>query len=381
MLERGLARGARSARSLAAVAAVLATVAACGTDAGDGDAGPSGPRFGDTAVGAGDGDTTCSNDADCGVGGTCNPTTKACACGGVSVEAGLVSSNLLVVLDRSCSMKNIVVGTTTKWDIAVAALTKLVSSNGGKIRFGLELFPDTTGDRCTQDAITIPVADGAAAGISSLLGAALDSSHPHYPSGPCVTNIDTAIQAAATEPAFSDATRKNVVVLVTDGKQAGCTAGGGDKGTTTAIRGLRASGVDTFVVGFGAGVDVAQLDEWADEGGQPRGAASPRFFDAADQAGLDAVLSTIAQRTLSCTLKLAAPPPENDAGLVYVFADGSTVPLARDPSHADGWDYDVADGSVTFYGATCRSMQEGVTTKVKVVFGCPGGPPPAAPVQ
>ncbi len=370
------------ARVVVTVAGALFSLSACGSESGDPGGPASGGRFEGTAAPADQEARACSTDSDCGSGGTCNPATKACACGGISVAAGFSPANVLVVLDRSCSMKDAVVGTTKKWQIAVSALNGLVAENTGKIRFGLELFPDKTGATCAQDAITIPVGDDGGGQMSSLLGAALSTGHPLYPSGPCVTNIDTAMQAAATEPALSDTSRRNFVLLVTDGKQsADCTAGGGDLGTTTAIENLKTAGVDTFVVGFGAGIDGSQLDAWADTGGQARASMSPRYFDAADEASLDAALAAIARRALGCTLALSAPPPGDDVSLVYVFTDGAATPVPRDPTHADRWDYDSSAHTVTFYGAACESLKDGVTTQVSVAFGCPGGAAPAPPVK
>ena len=322
----------------------------------------------------------CTTDAECGSGGTCNPATKTCACGGASVPAEVVAPNFLLVLDRSCSMTD-VVGGKTKWTIAVDAIQKLLTANTGKIRFGLELFPDTAGNSCAQDGKGIAVQPGNEAKIASLLGASLSKNDANFPDGPCVTNIDTGIQAAQSEPSFSDKTRKSFVVLITDGQQSsGCTAAGGDKGTTKIITDLHAAGVDTFVVGFGSGVDAAQMNAWATAGGRPRAGAT-KFYDAADSATLDAAFAAIAKKTLGCTMKLASPPPGNDPSLLYVFFDAAPTPVARDATHASGWDYDSGSQTVTFYGDRCDALQAGTVQKASVVFGCQGGPPPANPVQ
>ena len=66
-----------------------------------------------------------------------------------------VPPNLLVVLDRSCSM-TAMVGGQTKWQIAVAALSTMTTAYGGKIRFGLTLFPDLDAPDCQQSTIEIP---------------------------------------------------------------------------------------------------------------------------------------------------------------------------------------------------------------------------------
>ena len=219
-------------------------------------------------------------------------------CGSEEVGIDLVAPNLLIVLDRSCSMRN-KVGTQSKWEIAVAAVKKLGSSYQGLIRFGMTLFPDTTGDNCTQSKIPVPIAVGAEAQIQSLLSAALKTTDPYYPDGPCVTNIDTAMQQAASEPALADTTRASYALLITDGNQAGCNVAGGDAGTTQIIKDLYTKKkVPTFVVGFGSAVDPAQLTIFADAGGKPAAGAT-HFYKAEDQASLDAALKVISKQAAS----------------------------------------------------------------------------------
>jgi hypothetical protein len=44
----------------------------------------------------------------------------------------------------------------------------------------------------------------------------------------------------------------------------------------------------------------------------------------------------------------------------------------RDPTHQDGWDYDPATGTLTFYGPACQAIQDGSVLDVDIVYGCPG---------
>jgi hypothetical protein len=374
--------------AFASAVAVAVAVAACGSnasstfadpgtaaDAATADAGSFG--FGD-ALPPNDGPASraCDTDEQCGQGGVCDLATHVCGCGGVAVASQLVAPNLLVVEDRSCSMTQ-AVGASTKWQIAVAALQKMTTDLAGKARFGLSLFPDKTGDACTQDAILVPVAPGSETAIQSLLGAALAKTDPLYPAGPCVTNIDTAMAQAAAEPALADKARASSVVLITDGGQAGCTAGGGDTGTIAAIEALAARGVGTFVVGFGASVKTSSLDAFAAAGGRVNPAGPHKYYDAQSTASLDAALAAIGKAaTLSCDLALAAGPPNDDASLIYVYLDRSPPPLPRDTSHTNGWDYDPATKTVHLYGAACDKLKSGASVSESVVFGCPGAPPP-----
>lgn len=359
------------------------TLGACGSSASEdvlatGEPSTDGGLFGDGRT-SGDsaGIQTCNANADC-ASQQCNLDTHTCGCGGQSVGGEVVPPNLLVVLDRSCSMTDGIGGGKTKWMAAVAALESLTTKYAGKLRFGLTLFPDTVKPDCAQDVIPVPVAAGNEAKIQSLLTSALTKADPYFPNGPCVTNIDAAMLQAKTEPALGDPTRKSFVALVTDGAQSDCNVGGGDNGTIQAVKDLAASGVHTFVVGFGSGVDAKLLDSCAAAGGEARTGTPHKYFDAADQASLDAALDTIAAATLSCDLKLASAPPNGDPNLVYVFFDDAPPAVARDASHTDGWDYDPARQTVTFYGATCARVKSGAIKKESVVFGCPGAAPPTS---
>ena len=64
---------------------------------------------------------------------------------------------------------------------------------------------------------------------------------------------------------------------------------------------------------------------------------------------------------------LPVPHPER---LVAVSVGGTRI--ARDPTHADGWDYGAGNESIQLYGAACTQAQNGSGQNVQIVFGCPG---------
>jgi hypothetical protein len=342
------------------------------------DGGPVGSLADATAQGGGSAiGRACAVDGDCGPNGVCDPAGKICACGGVAVDTAKIPANVLLVLDRSCSMTDPVAKKgPMKWTVAVNAIHALTQAFAGRIRFGLTLFPDESGDNCTEGAIPVPVGDGNEPKIQSLLQGALDSKSPLYPNGPCVTPIDTAALQASTEPAFDDKTRQSFVVLITDGEQAGCTAGGGNMGTEKTLGGLAKRGVRTFVIGFGGAVDVTSLDAFAEAGAEVNAAGPHKFFEAQDESALDAELTSIGQTALSCDLALASAPPGDDPDLVFVYFDHALPAVPRDPAHANGWDYEPAAHSVHFYGDACDRIKAGAVKAENVVFGCPGAPPP-----
>lgn len=254
------------------------------------------------------------------------------------------------------------VGSSDKWQIAVAAINKMTTDFTGQIRFGLTLFPDNVTPNCQQDAIPVPVGPGNEAAIQMMLTAGLQTTDPLYPNGPCVTNIMTGMQQAATEPAFVDTERKSYAVLITDGKET-C---GSDATTEQTIKTMfDMAGVPTFVIGFGSGVDPTQMDKFAVAGGVPATNAMHQYYDASDQASLDAALGTIAKSTLSCTYSLDSVPPNPNE--IYVFFD-NVDKVPRDIMN--GWEYDLAKNQIVFAGTACDSLKNGVVKDLDIVFGC-----------
>ncbi len=321
---------------------------------------------------------TCTADADCAEVETCDPN-GACVpgdgCGGQEFGIEIIAPNMFIVLDRSCSMRRDLTNTINlagpnKWTFAVAAINQLTTNFDGQIRWGLSLFPDRTGGDCRQDAPAVPLADGMEPTIQGLLNAALNQSDTNYPDGPCVTNIDTAVEQASQQPDVMSVTRPTYVLLITDGKQAGCSRAGGDSGTEMILASMFAGGVPTFVVGFGdAGsggvIDPVQMDAFAVAGGVPR-SGTPKYFQADDALQLDQALALIAGSIVGCNFTLSDTPA--DPADVFVFFDDQKV--TRDPSGAEGWDYDGASNSITFYGSACDSLKAGQVVDVDVVFGC-----------
>ncbi len=313
----------------------------------------------------------CSGPGDCPDDGTiCDPGTLRCVpgspCGGEAFDTARVVPNLMIALDRSCSMRRQVAG-IRKWDAAVNAIGRITTDYEDTIRFGLVLFPDRGDGRdCRQGDLTFPVGEGNAGPIRALLQAAQDPADPWYPDGPCVTNIDTAMQQAAGDPGLADPARPSYVMLVTDGKQAGCSAGGGNQGTLAAIEGLLASGVRTFVVGFGGEVSARWLTDFSAAGGAAL-AGEPNYHQADDAAALVAAVRAIGAAVASCDFALGDIPDDPDA-LAAFFDDAERIP--RDPDHQEGWDYDPQRNTVTFYGDACERLRAGEVVDVDVVFQC-----------
>ena len=317
----------------------------------------------------------CAVNEDCDGGKVCDGATKICVpgggCGATKLQADQVPPNFLIVLDRSCSM-TAKTGDKTKWQAAVAAITKLTTDYKDQIRFGLSMFPDLQGESCLQDGpIAVPVGPAKEAAIQDVLTQALNVNHKFFPDGPCVTNIDTAMSQAALEPAFAVKDRQSFALLVTDGKQSGsCGGDAKDPETESIIGGMQAQDIGTFVVGFGAATDFTQMDKFAVAGGHPNPDPARDYYLAENEQALYEAFVAIAKQTLGCTFALQEEPP--DAGSIYVFFD-DTKQILQDKTKQDGWDYDATSKSITFHGPTCEALKSGDVKKLDIVFGCPGG--------
>jgi hypothetical protein len=313
---------------------------------------------------------TCLNRNDCEMGMVCTPENQCVPgsdCGAEEFAISNVSPNLLMVLDRSCSMKNNTDG-VRKWDAAVAAIRLITSRFATEVRWGLSLFPDTVEPKCEQSTISVPVAADGAASITTFLTDAEDREHEMYPSGPCVTNIDSAMKQAGTDPALADIDRANHVLLITDGSQSGCSVDGGNNGTKEHITALFDAGVTTHIIGFGGSVNRGKLNEFAVLGGAPL-EGERQFHQADAPAELEASLQSIIGDIIGCTYSLDSAP--TDLEQVHVFFD-DVESIDRDESHTNGWDYDAAGQSVTFYGVACERLKQGKISDVDIVFGCAG---------
>jgi hypothetical protein len=316
----------------------------------------------------------CVVDTDCGLGKRCE--AGACIdnnCGGESLDLSYVAPNLLLVVDRSCSMRQPPnsTTTTTKWQTAVGAIKHVINAYAADIRWGLTLFPDITADSCTQQDFAFPLADGNGPGIKTLLTNALATTDPLYPDDPCVTNIDTGMTQAASDPALADPMRKSYVMLVTDGAQSsGCSASGGDAGSEAAVAQLHSLGVTTFVVGFGGAVDAVQLNKLAVAGGAAQ-SGTTKYFRADTAGELDQAFQAIADTVVSCSYRVDPPPA--DLAQTYVWFEQTEL-VPRDTSHMAGWDYDAMTQMITLYGMYCDRLKTHVVSKVDVIFGCPSPP-------
>ncbi|RMH44875.1 MAG: VWA domain-containing protein [Deltaproteobacteria bacterium] len=270
--------------------------------------------------------------------------------------------DLLLVVDKSGSMEEPLGTGQQKWQVMRGALIDLVTAYDSGINFGLALYPDD--DTCAPGSVRSAIAPQNSSAITTALNAT-------RPDGGTPTH--TTLQAAlAYYNSIPVNPQGRYVLLATDG-QPNCKniADPTDPAineSIQAITALRNAGIPTYVLGFGDGInsDPTTLQAMANAGG------TLTYYAANSPAELQAALDAIAGEinVPSCTFALEEVP--EDVGELGVYFDD--VPVPRNPSHADGWDYDPATNSITFYGATCDQLQSGSVGEVRVDYGCGGGP-------
>lgn len=301
-------------------------------------------------------------------------------------------SNLLIVLDRSGSMLDVINNDRTKWAIAMGVLQPLVQNFDDRISFGLQFFPNqntrTTG--CGQATNYLKVADDATP-VSAALAAAATVENQYYPSSgnadsqhiQTFTNIAEAMAAVSADTGLLASDRRNAVMLVTDGAPStNCgPVAEANAETVATITALRNQGISTYVVGFGGTVtaqaipnantppiDPVALSSFAEAGGTARPGAT-KFYAAENAADLEASMQDISSRVaLTCSYALDETPP--DLGLIYVYFNNEPTEIPRDASHAEGWDSDGQ--TIQFYGAACQALTSGTVEDLDIVYGCPG---------
>jgi hypothetical protein len=307
----------------------------------------------------------CRVRGDCAMAEACR--TELCTvgsdCGQTQLRIDPIAPNLLVLLDISLSMSQGLDGllcfpipglTTcppTKMAIASQVMNQMTVRYDDEIRWGLARFPGDGG--CGPPVSTLAPAPGQATMVSSLVAGTVTGG---------TTPINAAIANIQSSGVLTDATRRNYLLLITDGAE---TCNGDNANTAQRIRDMAAMGINTFVVGFGGAIDAAALDSFAVAGGVPNVGGSSSYFQADSAAQLETALGAILQRVVGCDFALAMAP--TDPAMVWAFLDDEMV----DRDMPDGWVLDTATNTVTFMGAACGRLQAGTARDIDVVFGCP----------
>jgi Cys-rich repeat protein len=312
----------------------------------------------------------CAADGDCPAGQVCDEATSTCMIGGMCGTSEFaierLPPNVMILLDRSGSMDG-TIGGVTRWDIAKSAIQRITRAFDMEIRFGLATYSSCLSGGCSAGRVVVPIADINAGFVNEFLAPLLgrgssSGTAPNYlcDSGDPETSTGASLAALVGEPSLQDASRRNYVLLITDGGESGsCTPPDGTMGATMLFE--QPVSVGTFAVGFSADTNPDQLRAIAAAGG------TGDFYQADDSAMLEAALDSIAAAVVGCDFHVDTAPP--DPSMLYVYFNNDPTAL---PVGADGWTYDAATQTLTFEGAACDMLQAGSVSDVDVVYGCPG---------
>ncbi len=288
-------------------------------------------------------------------------------CGEMAFNLQRSPAQILVVLDRSGSMTQMVTGIpNSKWDNVTAALNDTLTATNAAVEWGLKVFPKPGpgAEGCVvADGVDVPIAPMNAMAITGAISAVTERPINNAGSTPttvAVTKATDYLKSLAT-------TTPKYMVLATDG-QPNCANGfNGDDpvGAVNAIQTAAAAGFHTFVVGIatmGSAADIT-LNNMAMAGMEPR-TGDPKYYPISSRADLVATLGLITGQVTNCVFPLTQPPPAT--GDVTVKVNGMALP--RDPSHAQGWD--LTGNAVQVYGAACDQLKGGAGDKIEIVYGC-----------
>jgi hypothetical protein len=370
-------------------AVIIPFLCACGTDpgttSGDLDTAVTTLPDGGTATTSADGAVVSYTGYGAGDGGITYVAEGASnVCQKLQVDTGRVTPDMMIVLDRSGSMKNRGVN---RWDPSVAGLKAITASTEDAIRFGLMAYPGTGGTSaqpavdcstitdlvqqiscfamsgssggggtCSAGHVDVPIAATNAQAIAR----ALDGMQPGG-STPTAATLEAAHQSLGSGAAPLNPDVRNVsakyVLLVTDGAPnctGGSTGGGQDAAavaaSVAAIKSMADDGIKTYVLGYDAQNDptlAAALDMMAAAGGT--GDAHYRPIN--DQASLQQEFSRIAGSAARCEYALAQAP--RDPSFVRVTQDGATLAFGD----ANGWVISADRMKITLQGAACELMR------------------------
>ncbi len=370
----GFVRSRSSACSvpLLAVATLAATSlvgVACGgspaplsppDDAGGADhhAAPDGPRLVFDGGGGGDGGA---------------PADASCAA--VHAKATLAPAYLVIVMDRSNSMKQ-----DMKWTTCSAALTSFFSSTKASAGLSASLtwLPTETGSppaaSCDSSDYDTPVVPMTAL-PSSAFGPVI-SATVNYAGTPTLAALTGSVAYAATvQKAHPDG--KVVIVLATDGKPAGCKSEGNSLTSVAAeaASALSTYGLYTYVIGVGTA--LTNLDTIAASGGTKTALLVDTSDPSKTAADFAAAIESI-QTSLGCAYPIPAPMGGGTIDYTKVNVEltsggkTSELPYSSDCSNPDGWHYDdpKKPAQIELCSAACKSAGSDVSGSIDILFGC-----------
>ncbi len=295
----------------------------------------------------------------------CDPTAM-CISGQIDLENQ--TPTIMLLIDQSGSMEESF-GNTTRWlalrDALVNPNTGIIAGMQDSVRFGIALFSGNGGHDAGQcPSLAGPNEIQVDFGNYEQIAAVYNQASPlrDTPTGESL--------AAVTDYLLNlDVPGPKAIVLATDGEPDTCddpdahNQDTNDLVVATAQATYRA-GISTYVLSVGDDVGTPHLEDMANAGAgyEVDGERQAPYFQANDQAELQAELSRIVSGIRSCTLELSGNVPES------VVAQGVVRVDERELEYGVDWQL-VAPNQIQLLGETCTATAAGEHT-VSADFPC-----------
>ena len=309
-----------------------------------------------------------------GVGGAGARDAGETNCGELHFQVERKPAEVMLVLDRSASMKDPPTGastSTSKWDLVVPGVNEVIRGTDATVFWGLKSFPEVSGSECVASGVTSKIDVPMAALNATAVTGAITATTPE---GNGTPTGDAIKQAVAYLKTLTSANRK-YILLATDGEPSCPTPS--DSARTYAVQSVSdaaAAGFHTFVVGVSTTKATATtvLTQRAIAGLEARPDPNPlatKFYLANSKDELVLALKAITGVVSTCHFALNSKPPVPNN--IAVKVDGTKAP--QDTTHLDGWDYTTPEQiEVEVFGSWCEKIKTAGANKVEIIFGCPG---------
>ncbi len=319
------------------------------------------------ADGDGDGDSDGDMDGDSdGDGDDQDGGTDDDVCDKWNIDIELAPARMMILQDVSGSMTE---GTPTKWQQAKQALIGMFNNFNLNLEFGFDKFPNNALCGVGQPVVSDCAQDNAANIVGAINNISPVGGTPLYVAMKRFTDQSYA-------PNFLSPDATSYLLVVSDGTDT-C----GINGNPYAAQGATAQQlasitselltnheIQTFVIGFGAGADPAQLNAIATAGGT----SMTNYIDAQNQQQLEQALNTIGSSAVSCVYDIGEQD-DNDVDMdeVNFYFDDNVVGYDEACDKETGWTWANDEKSrVEFCQAACDELQSGDVEKIEATFGC-----------
>jgi hypothetical protein len=340
-----------------------------GSTGGDGGAG----KDGSTSDGGGDGDDAGKGGA--GKGGGKNKDAGP-VCGPISVTASRVEPTVILIVDQSVSM-NEVLDDDTRWNTLrdfLLGKDGVIADLQKEVQFGLALYSAMSNE---DGAGPLPVGECPVVNTVKPAYDNYDAIADVYKEaepiddGPTGDSIEKVIEQLDLEHKDSDVGTNTVFVLATDGEPDRCEeldppTEMARMESIAAVTHAFSLGVRTYVIDVGGEIGMMHQQQLANAGlGLMPGQKDAEFWTAADGASLRDALKAIVTSRLGCEIALDASVADGTACDGKVVLNGAELECDGE----DGWKL-VDPSHVQLLGDACAELKQSEAVTLEASFPC-----------